>query len=553
MLDSNQLSYREDDKPSADHGALSSWYVSAMERLVRVVSDLSQAHNDAAVINIVRTAARDLTGADGATLILRDGGNCHYVEENAISPLWKGHRFPMESCISGWVMMNSRPAIIEDIYSDPRIPADLYKPTFVKSLAVVPIRKDNPVGAIGNYWAKKRLPDDKEIAILEALANVTAVAMENTKLFRELEQSNRRKDEFLATLAHELRNPLAPISNVMPLLSSGTMSDAMKNQAHEIIQRQINHMVRLVDDLMDLSRINHGKIELRNERIKLVAIIDDAIEMSNPLIRENRHDLKVILPDEDIILRADRFRMAQVVSNVLNNAAKYTDPGGKITLTAVAKGGSVTVSVLDNGIGMAADVIPGIFEPFSQVKSALDRAQGGLGIGLNLVRKIIELHGGTVAIESPGIGQGTTVTMTLPVEAQTRENKPDVKAQSMDKARKLKVLIVDDNKPSVQTLGWGLELSGHTISLAFNGEDALKIADIMKPDVVLLDIGMPGMNGYDVCKALRKNPSLTESIIIAQTGWGQEEHRKLSAEAGFDHHLVKPIQLATLENMLLEI
>ncbi len=376
----------------------------------------------------------------------------------------------------------------------------------------------------------------------------------STRDISELILADKRKDEFIAMLAHELRNPLAPIRNSVDVITR-TEDEKLQSEAVHTIERQLDHMVHLVDDLLDVSRISQNKIELRREDISLQNVLAHAVETAQPLIQKLKHKLNVNIPEEPIYLNADFSRISQIFSNLLNNAAKYTDKGGTIELNVKRAGAHIIVSVKDNGIGINPEMLSSIFDMFSQIDSSLERTHGGLGIGLTLVKKMVEMHGGNVEARSGGANKGTEFIVTLPVlpastsKAQKQENKP-ASAASTDKANHYKVLIVDDNEASAKTMGWAMELYGHDVKLAHDGLKAIEAAKEYKPDVILLDIGLPGMNGYDVCAALRNDPELRNAKIIAQTGWGQKEHLERSKQAGFDNHLVKPIDIKELMKII---
>lgn len=378
-------------------------------------------------------------------------------------------------------------------------------------------------------------------------------AEENQNYAEALKDADRRKDEFLATLAHELRNPLAPIRNGLQILRMDPTGDAAE-KVREMMDRQLTHLVRLIDDLLDVSRVSQGKIDLRKERISLQSVLQAAIEVSRPLIEAANHTLTLRVPEELIWIEADLTRLAQIVSNLLNNAAKYTPESGSITLSVGLDEGKVTISVSDNGLGIPADMLPKVFELFTQVDRNLERSQGGLGIGLALVYRLVEMHGGSIQAHSAGLGRGSTFTMRLPLAAGVAEIAP-VPASPEEPATgpSLNVLVVDDNLASAKTIGWMLELIGHRYTLAHDGPEALQTAHSLRPDAILLDIGLPGMNGYDVCRELRKDPAFQRTVMIAQTGWGQERDRRLAREAGFDHHLIKPVNLQELTGLLAKI
>lgn len=366
------------------------------------------------------------------------------------------------------------------------------------------------------------------------------------------EESDRRKDEFLATLAHELRNPLAPLRNALHLLQLSELRPDMVTKAHEMMNRQLQHMVRLVDDLMDVSRITRGKIDLRMENITLNEAIENAVDTARPLIEERNHKLKVDIRDPSIHVKADLVRLSQIFANLLNNAAKYTDPGGEISLTAEQVGNQAVVRIKDTGIGISSDRLPDVFDMFMQIDSSLTRSQGGLGIGLTLVKNLIEMQNGEIEARSEGLDSGSTFTVKLPALKQKGSLHTIAETLTPQKEAEngLRILIVDDNEASAQTLGWMLEMEGHKIFLQFNGHDAIETAKHITPDVVLLDIGLPKMSGYEVCKILRQQPSLKDTVFIAQTGWSQEEYKRRSKEAGFQHHLVKPVIASNLQSIL---
>jgi signal transduction histidine kinase len=368
-----------------------------------------------------------------------------------------------------------------------------------------------------------------------------------------LKEADRRKDEFLATLAHELRNPLAPISNGLHILRL-SRDEKVIGEVRDMMDRQMTHLVRLIDDLLDVSRVSQGKIALRKERIAVQDAVRSALEASHPLIEAGGHALSLRLPQAPVWLEADHTRLAQIISNLLNNAAKYTPDGGRICLSARAEGGAAVIEVADSGLGIPPEMLPKVFELFTQINRNLDRSQGGLGIGLALVRQLVEIHGGTISAESDGAGKGSTFTVRLPLaaaqeagESAAREA-PDAAEGALPPC--LRVLVVDDNMASAKTTGWMLEMMGHEYSLAHNGLRALELARELVPDAIMLDIGLPIINGYEICRELRKDPAFNGTALIAQTGWGQERDKREAVEAGFDHHLIKPVKLGDLSAIL---
>ncbi|MBX9583697.1 MAG: response regulator [Gemmataceae bacterium] len=365
-----------------------------------------------------------------------------------------------------------------------------------------------------------------------------------------LREADRRKDEFLAMLAHELRNPLAPVRNGVALLRAGGADPAAVARVGESMERQVGHLARLVDDLLDVSRIHLGKVELRPEEVDLAEVAATAVEAAAPLIDARRHTLTVSRPDPPVRLRADPARLAQVIGNLLNNAAKYTDPGGHITLTLGRDGGEAVIRVRDTGAGIAADMLPRVFDLFTQVDRTLDRSQGGLGVGLTLVRRLAELHGGWVRASSGGPGAGSEFEVRLPALAAGAA-KPGANGRPRRAARpNYRVLVVDDNADAADSLALLLELAGDTVRTAGSGPRALEVAGSFRPEVVLLDIGLPGMDGYEVARRLRGQPDGGRVLLVALTGYGRDDDRRRAAEAGFDHHLTKPADPAAVNHLL---
>lgn len=374
-------------------------------------------------------------------------------------------------------------------------------------------------------------------------------AEELRQVAAELSQADRRKDEFLATLAHELRNPLAPIRNSLELIRRAASDPKVVERARQVMERQLAQMTRLVDDLLDVSRISSDKLALRSERIDLAAVLRSAVETSQPLLDAAGQQLAVSLPDEPVLLDADLTRLAQVFMNLLNNAAKFSERGGRIALSAARDGGEVVVRVVDNGVGIPAEHLGGIFEMFSQVNSSLERSQGGLGIGLTLVRRLVELHGGRVEARSGGIGTGSEFIVRLPV-VQSAAAAPGAVAEGRPAASALRVLVVDDNQDAAVSLAALLELMDNEVHTAHDGLAAFAAAAALRPDVVLLDIGLPGLNGFEVARRIRAEPWGQGMRLIAMTGWGQDSDKQKSQAAGFDHHLVKPVEPTALVRLL---
>ncbi|MGQ0592140.1 MAG: response regulator [Gammaproteobacteria bacterium] len=365
-----------------------------------------------------------------------------------------------------------------------------------------------------------------------------------------LREADRHKDEFLAMLAHELRNPLAPIRNSVEVLQRLELEEPKLDWARTAIDRQVRQLTRLVDDLLDVSRISRGKISLQKAPIELTMIVERAIETSRPVIEARRHHLSVALPAEPMYLEGDLARLAQALGNVLHNAAKYTEEGGRIGLTAERTAGHVVLRVRDTGVGIPAAVLPYVFDLFTQGDRALDRAQGGLGIGLALVKKLVELHGGRVEASSPGPGQGSEFTLRLPTGTGPPAAVTPSASEAAAPCGRLRILVVDDNTDSAESMAILLGLEGHETRTALDGPAALEAAEVFRPEVILLDIGLPGMDGYEVARRLRTELHMVETVLIAMTGYGHEQDRREAQAAGFNHHLVKPVDPVALQRIL---
>lgn len=427
----------------------------------------------------------------------------------------------------------------------------------LKSYICVPLRsRARVLGALTFATAESgRVYDADDLRAAEDLAHRAVIAIENANLLAALRETDRRKDEFLALLAHELRNPLAPLrSGVEVLRLSGGEPDAVA-RARDRMDRQLTHLVRLVDDLLDVSRISRGKMELRRERVRLADVVGSAVETARPLTDAAGHTLRVSLPDDPVPLDADLTRLAQVFANLLTNSAKYTPHGGKIWLTAARDGAEVVVTVRDTGIGIPAGDLARIFDMFSQVDRSIERSTGGLGIGLALVKGLVEMHGGTVRAESPGVGAGSTFTVRLPVVVPEAAAAPVAEPAAdghAPRAAGRRVLVVDDNRDGAESLAEMLRLLGHEPYTAHDGLEAVEAAGRLRPDLVLMDVGMPRLNGLDATVRIRAQPWGRKVRIVALTGWGQEGDRVRSREAGCDGHLVKPVSLVDLQRLLAE-
>lgn len=378
---------------------------------------------------------------------------------------------------------------------------------------------------------------------------------ERKRMELALRENDRHKDEFLAMLAHELRNPLAPILHALHILKKHNFSDPTLTWGHTLIERQVNHTARLLDDLLDVARIIQGKIRLKMERCDLTGIITHAVEDCRPLIEARKHRLVLSVPNEPKWVEGDATRLEQIITNLLNNAAKYTNEGGKITLSAMRAGNYALVRIEDNGVGIAPDLLAHVFDLFTQADRSLAHSQGGLGLGLTLVRQLVEKHDGTVTASSAGIGQGSSFTIQLPLlPAAQPAIEPDHAALSDSRTSlspTLRIMVVDDYVDAAESLALMLQMEGHEVKTAHCGLKALELAQVFQPQVVLLDIGLPGLNGYEVANRLRALPETQGAMLIALTGYGQTEDRNRSQVAGFDHHLLKPVNFQMLSELLI--
>jgi signal transduction histidine kinase/DNA-binding response OmpR family regulator len=395
--------------------------------------------------------------------------------------------------------------------------------------------------------------DSARIALMREFASRASIAMENARLYSAVQEADRRKNEFLAMLAHELRNPLAPIRNAVHILASAQELPPKLAWARDVIGRQADHMARLIDDLLDVSRIVQGKVAVKPEKLQLASLIERSVEASSPRLGAREQVLDVVLPKQCIELEGDSVRLSQVLSNLINNASKFSPPRSRIRLEASYDEGELRLSVKDEGAGIAPEFLPHMFDLFAQADQSLDRSQGGLGIGLTLVKHLVELHGGHVWAASEGLGKGAEVSIALPAQvgSEAQPALPGVLHHPVEvPTGASRILVVDDLQASAETLSTLLQMEGFQVRVAHDGQEALSIAREFRPNVVLLDIGLPGMNGFEVAHGLRKQPESREALLIALTGYGEAESRTRSAQAGFDFHMVKPADVNLLLSML---
>ena len=453
-------------------------------------------------------------------------------------------------------LRSGRTLVLRDI--DAELPSEDGGGTFagigVHALICCPrIRDGRLMAMMAVHQDRPRNWQPGEILLVQEVAQRSWAFIESLALNRALQEADQRKDEFIATLAHELRNPLAPIRSGLALLQRDGVDDAAAVKTHAIMDRQISHMVRLIDDLMDVSRIGRGKMDLKKERVDLHVVLDGALETSLPSIQANEHELSVHVPPGPLPLFGDPVRLSQVFSNILANASKYTPPGGRIAVNVERDGPRAVVRVTDTGIGLDPSVLPDVFDMFMQVSGAVDRAQGGLGIGLMLVKRLVDMHGGSVSAESDGHGTGTTFIVALPLAAPDEvpgEASASSQGPSPPSPAALRVLVVDDYEDGAEVLSIFITDEGHTVQIARTGEEALRMMPVFTPHVVILDIGLPGLTGYEVARRIREEFPESRAVLVALTGWATEHDKQLAAKAGFDHHLTKPVDLRVVHDLL---
>lgn len=463
-------------------------------------------------------------------------------------------RIEFGQSICGTVALHRQPIVATHIQRSEDPKAQLIKSFGLRAYACNPLLVEGRLlGTLSFASRMKDQFDPGEVAFMETLCHYVTVAYERLRLLTDLKEADRRKDEFLATLAHELRNPLAPVRNAVQVLRLKGPDEPELRWGREVIERQVEYLTRLIDDLMDVSRITRDRLELRKERIELAEVIMGAVESSRPTIEQCGHELTVTLPPQPVYLNGDLVRLAQVFLNLLNNAAKYTERGGRIWLTAERQCSEVVVRVKDTGVGIPAEKLSRLFEMFFQVDRTLERSQGGLGVGLSLVRRLVELHGGRVEARSEGVGKGSEFIVRLPVMVEKQASlSEEPSGHARTRATSRRILVVDDNRDSADSLTMLLRMTGNEVHTAYDGVEAVEAAERFRPDVVLLDLGMPNSNGEDACRRIRAETWGNDMIVIALTGWGQEEDRRRTAEAGFDGHMVKPVDPINLMKRLAE-
>ena len=529
-----------------------------LKRLAGVAAHVNVATDVKSVVGVVTQAARTLLGSKQAAMVLNDCPDCPGAKAVSLAEDCLGYADYVPDANQFYSTLHNLGLplrlSVSELEAHPGwtefAKTSLAPP--LRGLLVAPLagRDGRPVGVIQlSDRERGDFTEDDEHLIVQ-LAQMAAVAVENARLYERLMEADRLKNEFLAMLAHELRNPLAPIGNATEVLRRAADQPETAAMARQIIERQLQHMVRLVDDLLDASRVSRGQITLRKVPMSLADAVRTAVETSRPIIEASGHTLRVTESPTPIGLDADPTRVAQVVGNLLTNAAKYTPPGGQITLTIEREASEAVIRVADTGVGLPPEMLHRVFEMFTQVDTSLERSQGGLGIGLTLVKRLVELHGGSVTAESAGAGHGSTFTVRLPA---LPENAPaaGIVAEPPSQPRgPLKILVADDNADSAESLALMLGILGHEVRTAGDGEVAVALAESFRPNVILTDIGMPKLNGYDVARLVRAMPWAEATVVAALTGWGQDDDKERSRGAGVDYHLVKPVDLDALNRVL---
>ena len=517
-------------------------------------------------LEVMLAAVIELLGADKGNVQLLEGrgkdGVLRIAAQRGFQPDFLEHYREVsadDECACGRALRSGQRIIIEDVEAEASLRAPARAADY-RSVVTTPLigGDGKPLGMLSAHFRSVHRPGERELRrldlyTLQASDFIQRCRMEQALRHNQeaLHEADRRKDEFLALLAHELRNPLAPIRYALATSRKAGRTLEQQKRAEEVIERQVAHMSRLLDDLLEVSRITHGTLELKKSRTELTLVLGAAIEAARPILDSKHHTLSIDLPEQTVQLEADPVRLAQVFSNLLINAAKYTDAGGSIELRATREESAVVVAVRDNGIGISADMMPRLFTLFSQAHTALGRSEGGLGVGLALARGLVALHGGRVEARSDGPGRGSEFIVRLPTGVPALEvSQVDVRADGPATDAGLKILVVDDSQDAADTCATVLELSGHEVQTAYSGRRALELARTFRPHALLLDIGLPDVNGYELARTIRAAPWGGGMVLIAVTGWGQGKDRRRALEAGFDHHLTKPIAAETLESLL---
>jgi len=535
---------------------------SSHDALLAAVQALSFARTLDDLTYVIRTHARAIIGAEGISFVLRDAGECFYVAEDAVAPLWKGKRVPMESCIAGWVMLYGQPAIVPDISVDGRIPHDAYRRTFVKSLAIVPVRTEAPIAAIGAYWATPHEASPDELHALQTLANGASLALANVQLYGDLqaavesernarelaERANRSKDEFLATLSHELRTPLNIIQGWLWALDEKMQPPTdVKNRALHAIERNVELQVRLIEDLLDTSRAIQGRLSIQRRLVDIVRIARSVIDLLAPVAAAKVVSMSLEpASTTPLMLHGDADRLQQVLWNIVSNAIKFTPAGGSVIVSVGRKANRAEIKVRDTGVGISSDFLPHVFDRFRQADGGPTRRFGGLGLGLAIAKQLIELHDGSISAHSEGPGTGTTIAIELPVAPLLDESlaRPDQQSEPVPapSLSGIKVLVVDDESEAGEAVRYMLEQQGAVVWAVTSGEEAIAAVRAHEPDVLLADLAMPGLDGFALIRCIRTLGGPSARVPAAAfSAFTAADYRQQAQQAGFQGYLEKPV------------
>jgi signal transduction histidine kinase len=560
-----------------------------LARLQALTAAFSRAVTSEQVADVLMTEGLATLGATGGVLVVLNADRTEFAclriagYPPKVADAWC--RFPADAHVPlADAVRDNVPVVLESFEERQcRYPevANRDTPGTGGALVAIPIRRGDLVGGFGFSFPTARGFGEGDRGFLVTIGALCAQALERARLYEaaqaacrraeleveerkhlveelrrrgeQLAEANRRKDDFLAILGHELRGPLAPVRNAIQVLKLSGAPDSNLRWASDVIERQVQHLSRLVDDLLDVSRITRGKVQLRDDEVALAAVVNRAVETSRPLIEERKHALTVSLSPEPLRLRGDAVRLTQVLSNLLSNAAKYTEEGGRIDLTVRREGDEAVVRVQDTGVGIPAEMLPRVFDLFTQVDGSAQRALGGLGVGLTLVRSLVEMHGGVVEAFSDGPGRGSTFVVRLPAlpnQQQAAAEEAPAPAAPAGGVPPRRVLVVDDNRDAAESLAVLARLWGHEVRVAHDGPSALAAAAEQRPHVILLDLGLPGLSGVEVARRLREDPAFADTLLVALTGYGGEEDRRRSRDAGLHLHWVKPVDPAALQALL---
>jgi two-component system CheB/CheR fusion protein len=534
-----------------------------IERLVSVIQELSAARDLETIVTLVRSAARAMAQSDGATFVLKDGDFCVYADEDAISPLWKGQRFPLHSCISGWAMLNKKAVIIEDIYKDSRVPLEAYKPTFVKSLAMIPIRRDDPIGAIGIYWAHQHKCTQQELELIQALADTVSVAMENVNLYNsliakvtELQKVNEAKDLFLMTVSHELRTPLNSILGWTEIMKDNPSADDL-HRGLDVIDRNAKSQARIVEDLLDSSRILAGRLSLENSEVNLVEVAKNSLAVVETEAQKKNIQLHLSSKVEEANVMGDAFRLQQVLNNLLINAIKFSKEGAEVLMIIEKRGPGAVIKVKDSGVGLSEENQRHLFSRFFQADSTTTRKHGGLGLGLSISKYLVEQHNGQISLSSDGEGQGTTAEVVIPLIPEKNEETNDAlseysKSTPSKPLQGVHILAVDDDPDCLQLVETVLRKSGARVEVASSVNEAIRISRLFHFDALISDLSMPEEDGFSLVRKVRagETPMEKEIPAVAVTAFNDKDNHDKALSAGFNDFFGKPFSSIRLVNTL---